>query len=80
MHEIANAGQPILDGSQGQRQSPTWKSLEADAPVHHLSYVRQHTQMVTKDRQRRFASGDRHHVVVLRGAIDDVIRIVKYSG
>jgi hypothetical protein len=77
VHEIANAGKPILDGTQRMEHSRMWKSLEADAPMHHLSYLLQHTQMITKDRQRRPAPGEQHHVVVLRG--DDAIRVVKYS-
>jgi hypothetical protein len=54
VHEIANTGKPILDGAQ-----------RPDG----LSYVLQHTQMMTKGRQ---------HVMLLRG--DDAIRAVKYSG
>jgi hypothetical protein len=63
VHEIANTGKPILDGIQ-----------QSDG----LSYVLRHAQIMTRDRQRRAAPGEQHHVVVLRG--DDAIRAVKYSG
>ena len=76
VHEIANAGKPVLDSSR--RDSLMWKSREADASMHPLSYVLQHTQIMTRGRQRRSAPAEKHHVVVLRG--DDAIRVVKYSG
>jgi len=52
VHEIANTGKPILNGT--------------------------HTQMVTRDRQRRSAPAEHRHVLELRG--DDAIRVVKCSG
>jgi hypothetical protein len=76
VHEIANTGKPILDSSR--RDSLMWKSREADASIHPLSYVLQHTQIVARDRRRRSVPGEQHHVVVLRG--DDAIRVVNYSG
>jgi hypothetical protein len=80
VHEIANTGKPILDGIQPLAHLPTWESLETDAPVHHLSYVLQHTRVMTRNRQRRTAPGEQHRFVVLRGTIDDAIRVVKYAG
>jgi hypothetical protein len=78
IHEIANTGKPILDSAQRPGHPPMSKSPEADAPMHRLSYVLQHTQIVTRHKQGRSAPGEQHHVAVLRG--DDVIRVVKYSG
>jgi hypothetical protein len=71
VHEVANTGKPILDGIQGKERSPKWESDR-------LSYVLQHTQIITKDLRHRSASGERHQVVVLHG--DDSIRAVKYNG
>ena len=76
VHEIANTGRPILDSRR--RDSLMWKSREADASVHPLSYVLQHTQKITRDRQPRSVSGEQRRVVVLGG--DDAIRVVEYSG
>jgi hypothetical protein len=65
VHEIANAGKPILDRAH------------AEAPRRRLSQVLQHTKVMTRARQRRSARGAQHQVVVLRG--DDAIRVVKYG-
>jgi hypothetical protein len=75
VHEIANTGQPILDGKP---RHSLRKFHDADASMHLLSVVLQHSQIMTRDRQRRCALGEQSHVVVLHGA--DAIRIVKYSG
>ena len=78
MHEIANAGKPILDGIQGRAHSPMWKSTEAGEPTHHLRHVLQRAATMRKDRKRRFAHGEQSHLIVLHGAIDEAICIVKF--
>lgn len=67
VHEIANLGKPILNAARAH----------TDAPLPHLNYLLQHTQMPARGRPRRCARGERYEVVVLRG--DDAIRIVKYT-
>ena len=68
VHEIANSGKPILNAAQPF----------TDASVPHLNYLLQHTQILTRGRQRRSAPREQYEVVVLRG--DDAIRVVKYTG
>ena len=78
MHEIANAGKPILDRIQRRAHLPMSKSTEADEPTHHLRHVLQHAAIMTKDLKRRFAHGEHSRHMVLHGAIDEAICIVKF--
>jgi hypothetical protein len=80
MHEIANTGKPILDSNQRRALSPMWKSTEDGAPTHHLRHVLEHALIMRKDRKRRFAHREQAHLIVLHGAIDEAICVVKYSG
>jgi len=68
VHEIANTGKPILIG------------IQRLASKHHLSYFRQHTRVMTRKRQRRLSPDEQQRFVVLRGTVDDAIRVVKYTG
>jgi hypothetical protein len=79
MHEIANAGKPILD-IQRRAHSPIWKSTEACGPTDHLRHVLQQAAIMRKDRKRRFAHGEQSHLIVLHGAIDETICVVVPSG
>jgi hypothetical protein len=80
MHEIANVGKPVLNSIQRRAHSPLWKSTEAGEPAHHLRQVLQRTAILRKDRKRRFAHGEESHLIVLHGAIDQAICVLKYSG
>jgi hypothetical protein len=80
MHEIANAGKPILDGIQRRAHSPMWKSTEAGEPTQRLRHVLKDVAIMRKDRERRFAHDERSHLIVLHSAIDEAICVVKYSG
>jgi hypothetical protein len=79
MHEIANAGKPILE-IQRRAHSPMWKSTDPCEPTDHLRHVLQHAAILRKDRKRRFAYGEQSHLIVLHGAIDETICVVVPSG
>jgi len=64
MHEIANTGKPIL------------KSRE---PAHHLRHVLKHVSIMSKDRKRRLPRAE-SNLIVLHGAIDEAICVLKYNG
>jgi hypothetical protein len=78
VHEIANSGKPIFPDAC-DTDAPT-DSVAAVYDRTALSYVLQHTRVMTRDQQRRFSPGEEHRMVVLRRASDDAIRVVKYTG
>jgi hypothetical protein len=66
MHEIANAGKPILD------------SIEVRALPHQVRHVLQPAAIMRNSRKYRFADREKSHLIVLHGAIDEAICVVKY--
>jgi hypothetical protein len=70
MHEIANAGQPILDSARRGVDSLMWQSADVAHNSQHLRHVLRYAAKARKD-QSRF--------IVLRGDADEVICVVKHS-
>jgi hypothetical protein len=68
MHDIANAGKPILHSIQRQAHSPMLRS------------VLQHAATMRKDRKRRSARSEQARLVVLHSPSDEAVCVVKYSG
>jgi hypothetical protein len=79
MHEIANAGKPILDGIRQREHSPMWKSSESGEATHHLRKALQHASIMRKDRKSRSAYGRQSHIIVLHVGIDEAVFVVKYN-
>jgi hypothetical protein len=74
VHEIANAGKPILDDPLGRPHSPIFQT-DADRHRNHLRRVLKHTALMRRDRLRRSTPND-SEILVLDGGVNETICVL----
>jgi hypothetical protein len=78
MHEIANAGKPILDSVRRRSDAPMWKSTGATDLAQPLRRALQHAAKMRNHDKDGFAPGEPSDRIVLHANDEEVICAVTY--